>query len=210
MPDLVLKPTPLQNTATPLVLASGSAIRKQLLHNAGLSCLAEPVALEEDVLKAEGLAQGWAASTTALRLAEAKALALHKPEAFVIGADQMLSCEGVLYNKPETQDAARTQLQALRGKTHTLHTAVVVCHKGAVLWQNVSEPKLTMRSFSDTFLDAYLQSEGAECLCSVGAYRLEGPGLQLFEQIEGDYSAILGLPLLPLLEALRNLGVTLS
>lgn len=210
MPDLVLKPTPLQNTVTPLVLASGSAIRKQLLSSAGLSCFAMPADLDESVVKQAGLAQGWSASCTALRLAEAKARAIAMPEAFVIGADQMLSCEGVLYDKPTCLAAARMQLERLRGKTHTLHTAVVVCHKGAVLWQHVCEPKLTMRSFSDTFLEAYLYQEGPLCLASVGAYRLEGPGLHLFAQIEGEHSAILGLPLLPLLGALRDLGVIIS
>lgn len=210
MPDLVLKPTPLQNTATPLVLASGSAIRKQLLSSAGLSCSAVPADLDEGLVKQTGLAKGWSASSTALRLAEEKARAISMPEAFVIGADQMLSCEGVLYDKPASMAAARLQLEALRGKTHTLHTAVVVCHKGAVLWQHVCEPKLTMRSFSDTFLEAYLHQEGTACLASVGGYRLEGPGLHLFAHIDGEHSAILGLPLLALLGALRDLGVIIS
>lgn len=210
MPDLVPKPTPLQNTDVSLVLASSSAIRKQLLTSAGLCCSVVAAQLDEDEIKHIGRAKGWPAATTALRLAEAKARAIQQPEAFVIGADQMLSCDNVLYDKPLSLNAAQQQLEALRGKTHTLHTAVVIVHKGMVIWHHVSEPRLTMRSFSQAFLTAYLHEEGARCLASVGAYRVEGPGLQLFAQIEGEHSAILGLPLFPLLGALRELGVIIS
>lgn len=210
MTDLVLKPTPLQNSDSLLVLASGSVTRKHLLTSAGLSCSVVSPNLDETALKQKGVAQGWAAAETAHRLAEAKALTIQKPDAFVIGADQMLSCNGLLYDKPASLHDARQQLEALKGQTHTLHTAVVLCHRGKVVWQHVAEPKLTMRAFSPAFLQAYLAEEGTNCLSSVGAYRVEGPGLHLFERIEGDYAAILGLPLFPLLHALRNLGIILS
>ncbi|MCG0994876.1 Maf family protein [Acetobacter indonesiensis] len=210
MSDLVLKPTPLQNSGHELVLASTSATRRIVLTNAGLTFSAVASMVDEDVLKTAGKKEGWSPSATALRLAEAKALSVEQPDAFVIGADQMLSCQGVLYDKPADMTAARHQLQALRGQTHSLHTAVVVCRNGAVLWQHVSEPRLIMRRFSDVFLDAYLQEEGARCLASVGSYRVEGPGLHLFAAIEGDHTAILGLPLLPLLTSLREMGVLIS
>lgn len=210
MTDLVLKPTPIQDARHKLVLASGSAIRRTLLENAGLTFSVLSSEVDEAPLKQAGWAEGATPQTVALRLAEAKALSLSCPDAFIIGADQMLSCHGSWYDKPADLPAAREQLLSLKGQTHTLHTAVVVCRNGQVLWQHVSEPQLTMRSFSDAFLDAYLAAEGEECLYSVGAYRIEGPGLHLFARMEGDQTAILGLPLLPLLEGLREMGVLFS
>lgn len=210
MSDLVLKPTPIQDSRHKLVLASGSAIRRTLLENAGLTFSVLSSSVDEEPLKRAGRAEGAPPETVALRLAEAKALSVSCADAFVIGADQMLSCKGDWYDKPADLKAARLQLLSLRGQTHTLHTAVVVCRNGQVLWQHVSEPKLTMRLFSDAFLEAYLAEEGDECLYSVGAYRIEGPGLHLFARMEGDQTAILGLPLLPLLEALREMGVLFS
>ncbi|MDN7352261.1 Maf family protein [Acetobacter senegalensis] len=210
MTDLVLKPTPLQDKRHELVLASGSAIRRIVLANAGLAFSVMPSSVDETELKEVGQREGWSPATVALRLAEAKALAVDVPDAFIIGADQMLSCNGVLFDKPKDRQAARHHLCSLRGQTHILHTAVVVCRNGAVLWQLVSEPRLTMRLFSDAFLEAYLAEEGEHCLASVGAYRIEGPGAHLFERIEGDHTAILGLPLLPLLSALREMSVILS
>lgn len=210
MSDLVLKPTPIQDSRHKLVLASGSAIRRTLLENAGLTFSVLSSSVDEEPLKKVGRAEGAPPETVALRLAEAKALSVSCADAFVIGADQMLSCKGDWYDKPADLAAARQQLLSLRGQTHTLHTAVVVCRNGQVLWQHVSEPQLTMRLFSDAFLEAYLAEEGDECLYSVGAYRIEGPGLHLFARMEGDQTAILGLPLLPLLEALREMGVLFS
>ncbi|OUJ05576.1 nucleoside triphosphate pyrophosphatase [Acetobacter malorum] len=210
MSDLVLKPTPIQDSRHKLVLASGSAIRRKLLENAGLTFSVLSSSVDEEPLKKAGRAEGAPPETVALRLAEAKALSVSCADAFVIGADQMLSCKGDWYDKPADLTAARQQLLSLRGQTHTLHTAVVVCRNGQVLWQHVSEPQLTMRLFSDAFLEAYLAEEGDECLYSVGAYRIEGPGLHLFARMEGDQTAILGLPLLPLLEALREMGVLFS
>jgi septum formation protein len=125
---------------------------------------------------------------------------------FVIGADQTLDLDGRLYDKAETLEAARERLITLRGKTHKLHSAVVVAKEGTPIWREVATATLTMRDFSDAFLDDYLKTEGAAALGSVGCYRLEGPGAQLFSRIEGDYFAILGLPLLGLLDLLRRHG----
>ena len=127
--------------------------------------------------------------------------------AAVIGADQVLVCDGRWFDKPPDLASARAQLRSLRGRTHTLMTAVVCVRDGTELWRCLARPALTMRQFSDGFLDAYLSLEGKAILSSVGAYRFEGPGIQLFDRIEGDHAAILGLPLLPLLGALRQHGV---
>jgi septum formation protein len=125
----------------------------------------------------------------------------------VIGADQVLDCDGVLFDKPADPGAARTQLLALRGRTHRLVSAVVLVRDGQRLWHHVGRADLKMRDFSTRFLDRYLESAGQAALSSVGAYQLEGIGAQLFAAIEGDYFTILGLPLLPLLDNLREHGV---
>ncbi|WP_338333070.1 nucleoside triphosphate pyrophosphatase [Acetobacter sp. LMG 32666] len=207
MTDLVLTPTLIQNRADKLLLASGSEARRRILQNAGLAFDVETSSINEAPLKNEGLQHNWSADTVALRLAEAKALSVQKPDRIVIGADQMLSCEGEWYDKPEGVDGARQQLLKLRGKTHILHTAVVLCFNGQVLWRHVARPMLTMRQFSHAFVERYLAMEGDACLGCVGSYRLEGPGIQLFATIEGDAFAIQGLPLLPLVAALRTLKV---
>lgn len=194
-----------------LVLASGSSARQALLRDSGIAFTVRTQAIDESLHKEEGRQTGESAASVALRLAAAKAQAVSREadrhNAFVIGADQMLSCEGEWFDKPDSRQSARAQLCRLRGKTHFLHSAVVLCRRGEVVWSHVEEPKLEMRDFSDAFLDAYLEVEGEACLASVGAYRLEGPGIQLFSRIEGEYSAILGLPLLPLFEELRSQGV---
>ncbi|MGD7069727.1 Maf family protein [Acetobacter sp. AAB5] len=207
MQDLVLMPTPLQNRDSKLLLASGSFSRRKMLEDVGLDFDVQVGNVNEDILKAAGKREGWKPEAVALGLAEAKALSVQQPDAFIIGADQMLSCDSVWYDKPKDLAQAREQLLALRGHTHILHTAVVLCRNGQVVWQHVDQPRLTMRLFSEAFLDAYLQTEGPACLASVGAYRLEGPGLQLFAYIEGDSFSIQGLPLLPLLEVLREMKV---
>ena len=125
---------------------------------------------------------------------------------FVIGSDQTLDLDGALYDKAEDLAAARARLQLLRGRTHRLHSAVVVARDGAPIWREVVTASLTMRDFSDAFLEAYLANEGEAALGSVGCYRLEGAGAQLFSKIEGDYFAILGLPLMGLLDLLRRHG----
>jgi septum formation protein len=195
-----------------LVLASASTIRAQLLAAAGVAFRIEPVELDEGVLKQACRAEGRDAAGCAFALAEAKArqVSARYGRSVVIGADQLLVCEEVWFDKPEDLGQARIQLQALRGRTHELVTAVCAVQDGSGLWYAVSRPRLTMRNFTDAFLEDYIPAEGADILGSVGAYRLEGRGAQLFEQIEGDYFAILGLPLIELLGFLRTTGMILS
>ncbi|HEY1930636.1 MAG TPA: Maf family protein [Acetobacteraceae bacterium] len=202
----------LQHSTPRLVLASASTSRRALLDAAGLRFVTHPADIDEAALKRAAQAEAASAETAALRLAHAKAahVAVSEPDALVIGADQILVCDGIWFDKPPDRAAARTQLQTLRGSTHVLATAVV-CHRGDVrLWQHIVLPRLTMRTFSDDFLDAYLALEGDHVLGSVGAYGLEGLGVHLFEAVEGDHAAILGLPLLPLFAFLRRIGVLLG
>jgi septum formation protein len=199
----------LQADVPPLILASASAARRTVLAAAGLRFAVRPAAVDEASVKRAARSEGLDATTAALRLADAKAAAVarQEPQALVIGADQILTCDGMWYDKPEDLAAARRQLLALRRRTHELATAVVCRTGDRMLWQHVALPRLTMRAFSETFLDAYLAVEGERVLGSVGAYRLEGPGVQLFARVEGDHATILGLPLLSLLEFLRGVGV---
>ena len=190
--------------APPLVLASGSAARRALLQAAGLRFTVHPPEVDEAAFKA----RGGDPADIAMALAEAKAAAA--PGAVVIGADQMLVCDGACFDKPLTHAHAHAQLGRLRGRRHELLTAVACWRHGAPAWRHLSRPALTMRTFSDSFLRAYLAAEGDAVLRCVGAYRLEAAGLHLFERVEGDHSAILGLPMLPLLEFLRGSGVVLA
>jgi septum formation protein len=192
----------------PLVLASGSTTRARLLADAGLSVLVDPAAVDEEEIRAAFNAEGRHAEACATALAESKAMRVsgrHRG-ALVLGADQILDCGGRWFEKPATIEAARAQLAALRGKRHTLVSAAAVVRNGSVIWHATDRAHLTMRGFSDGFLEAYIATAGAELLDSVGAYRLEGLGAQLFERIEGDFFTILGLPLLPLLDFLRGHG----
>jgi septum formation protein len=196
----------------PLILASASPIRKKLLAAAGLKVRVEPPLVDEEAIKRIFEVNREAAPDCALALAEAKAqeVAGHHQHVLVVGADQILVCGSTWFNKPADLGDARAQLQALRGRTHELFTAVCVVRKAARIWHTVSLAKLTMRHFSDGFLDAYLGSEQAAALGSVGGYRLEEKGVQLFSDIQGDYFAILGLPLLELLRFLRSRGALAS
>ena len=191
-----------------LVLASKSSARRAVLEGAGVPFEAVGSGVDEDVTKGELLARRATPRLVAEALAEEKALAVSvgRPE-LVLGADQTLEFQGQLYDKAETLDAARERLKALRGKPHMLHSAVVVAERGAVVWRETQSATLRMRDFSDAFLETYLAAEGEAALGSVGCYRLEGPGVQLFSKIEGDYFTILGLPLMGLLELLRKRGV---
>jgi septum formation protein len=194
-----------------LVLASASAARRALLAGAGLRFEAVAAAVDEAAIKEAAQAEAIPPADAALMLADAKAerIARRDPEALVIGCDQLLVCDGQWFDKPTDPAAARAQLRRLRGRRHELVTAVV-CHRyGGRIWQHVALPRLWMRNFSEAFLEAYLAAEGERVTQSVGGYRLEGPGVQLFARIEGEYAAILGLPLLPLLGFLRDHGVLL-
>jgi septum formation protein len=193
----------------PLILASSSPVRAELLRNAGLAFRVEPAAIDEGEIKAAFHAERRAAADCANALAEAKAMRVARRHSgsLVIGADQLLICEGSWFDKPGDRAAARAQLLALRGKRHELVSAVCVVRDGETLWHFVDRSALTMRNFSDEFLEDYLNAAGADILGSVGAYHLEGLGVQLFARIEGGHFAILGLPLLPLLDFLRDHGV---
>jgi len=195
--------------AAPVVLASASAVRAALLEQAGVSVRRDPAGIDEDEVKASFRGEGLDAASCATALAEAKAARVSQrhADALVIGADQMLVLGARWFDKPRDLADARAQLQALRDQRHELVTAAAVARNGAVIWRLVDRPALIMRGFSDAFLDAYLAAVGDEALGVVGAYRLEGLGVQLFARIEGDYFSILGLPLLPLLEFLRGHGV---
>lgn len=192
-----------------VLLASESRTRVALLRHAGITCTAERSGIDEDEIKRALRREGAKAIEAAETLAEFKAVKVSRRHAgaLVIGADQILECEGEWLGKPRDLDRARAQLSALRGKSHELATAVVVARDGARIWHHVVRPRLEMRAFSDAFLDLYLDSVGRAACDSVGAYQLEGLGVQLFSRVEGDYFAILGLPLLPLLDFLRNHGV---
>jgi septum formation protein len=188
-----------------ITLASTSAIRAELLRAACVSIDVAAPQVDESALKAALVAQGAAPKSVADALAEAKAVKLSSRRAgLVIGADSTLELDGQLYDKPLSMAEARTHLLAYRGRPHRLHAAVVIAEGGAPVWRHLSTARLTVRDFSDAFLDHYLAQEGEALLSSVGCYRLEGLGAQLFTQIDGDYFSILGLPLLPILDYLRT------
>ena len=188
-----------------LVLASASTARAAILEHAGFEVTRVPAAVDEAEVKEAFRREGRPAADCAVALATAKAERISRRHrgAFVIGADQMLVCGDVWFDKPPDLDHARAQLIALRGHTHELVSAVVVFRDGEDLWHYLDRARLTMRPFSDAVLDEYLAAAGESVLGSVGAYQLEGLGVHLFSRIEGDYFSILGLPLLPLLDFLR-------
>lgn len=199
-------------TSEPIILASASTARAAMLRAAGVVFTVEPAAIDEAQLKQEARQTGATAIDCAMTLAVAKACCMSDrvPEALVIGADQILAIGSRWLDKPRNLNEARLQLQTLRGSTHTLATAASVARAGRVLWRAASEPELTMRAFSDAFLAEYVAAEGEALLGSVGAYRLEGRGVQLFSRITGDHFAVLGLPLIELLGFLHERGVVLS
>jgi septum formation protein len=193
-----------------LVLASGSRIRATLLANARLDYTVDPATVDERAVEAPLLEAGFPPEDIAQVLAEAKALdvAGRRPQDLVIGADQVLGLGNARFTKPADMEAARRQLLDLSGKTHELHSAVVLARGDEVLWRHVSTARLTMRALSPAEIGRYLALAGDAVLSSVGCYQLENVGVRLFERIEGDYFTILGLPLLPLLGELRALGET--
>ena len=199
----------MQSDQPRLILASQSRFRAALLAAAGVRVDAMPAHIDEAEIKRAARAEGMSADDTAMTLASLKALRLARqhPDALVIAADQLLVCGDEWFDKPADLAAAGAHLRALRGRTHTLVTAVL-CQRGPLrVWQHVARPTLTMRDLSDDFIERYIASEGDVLTTTVGAYRIEGPGIQLFNRIEGEHSAIIGLPLLPLLAFFRQHGV---
>lgn len=195
-----------------IILASGSATRRAMLDSAGVRFAVDTAPVDEAAVKAAMRAETNSPGRVAETLAELKAtrVSARHPGVIVIGADQMLDCEGVWFDKPENADQARDQLRQLRGKTHRLTSSVVAMRDGRRLWQHTQAADLTMRHFSDAFLDHYLAQTGTAVLDCVGVYQLEGLGAQLFMLVEGDHFTILGLPLLALLDFLRENGELLA
>ena len=191
---------------TRLILASKSPFRSALLKNAGIEFSSESADIDERAVEAPLYETGATPEEVAQVLAEAKALdvAEKNPGAVVIGCDQTLSLGDEIFHKPANMEAAGRQLLQFSGKTHQLNSAVVLVKDGETLWRHVSVARMTMRELSPAFIGRYLGRVGDSALSSVGAYQVEGPGIQLFEKIEGDYFTIVGLPLLPLLAELRK------
>ncbi len=195
-----------------VILASTSRTRISLLMAAGVPIEAFPPGVDEEAVKQALRGEGASPEAAAEALAELKATRLSRrwPEALVLGADQMLECENRWFDKPADPEAARRQLLDLRGRRHRLVSSVVLMQNGVRLWHHTAGATLTMRPFSEAFLETYLEKAGPAILTSVGAYQLEGLGSQLFSSIDGDHFTILGLPLLPLLDILRHHGVILT
>lgn len=194
-----------------IILASGSASRRAILSGAGVAATNIKPLVDEETARAAFRAEGMSVRDQAMQLAEMKAVKVSSNhEGLVIGGDQMLSLEGVPFDKPIGMDGAREHLKAMSGKAHTLETGIVIAENGRPVWRHLARPKLTMRTLSDAFIDHYLQTAGEDILSTVGAYQLEGIGAQLFTKIEGDYFSILGLPLLPLLDYLRTREVLIA
>lgn len=198
--------TPLWLAPAPLLLASASATRRDLLTGAGLPVETEPARIDERALEAEGGEIVPADLARSLARAKAEEVAARHPGRVVIGADQVLECEGRIFHKPADLKAAHAHLTRLQDRTHQLHSAVAILRDGRAE-DFVETARLTMRPLDAEAIDAYLRLAGVAVTTSVGAYQLEGLGIHLFERVEGDHSTILGLPLTPLLARLRGMGL---
>lgn len=193
----------------PFILASTSPFRRDMLANAGLDFDIVRPEIDERVVEETVAGSGLAPTDIASLLAEAKAVDVSErhPGRIVIGCDQILSLDEEVLHKPEDMEAARRRLLALSGKTHELHSAIVAARDGVALWRHVSTARMTVRKLDPAFVGQHLARVGDKALSSVGAYQIEGEGVQLFDRIEGSHFTIVGLPLLPLLAFLREQGV---
>jgi nucleoside triphosphate pyrophosphatase len=190
----------------PLILASQSEVRRMLLTAAGIPVKTDPADLDERALEAKAKSQSAGALAALLAREKAIVVAGRHGGGLTLGADQTLALGAERMIKPQDRDGARAQLRALRGRTHELHSAIAFVQHGAVQFEHVGVARLTMRDFSEQFLESYLDAAGPSVTASVGAYQVEGVGLQLFERVEGDYFTVLGLPLLQALDFLRRVG----
>ena len=204
-----------QLPAGDLVLASASSIRAKILHDAGLSCRRYPVAIDEESVRASASAEAVSVGDIAIMLAEMKAAAAVQrlafetdpSPAFVLGCDQILACDEVIYSKPHDLAMAKAQLMALSGKTHQLFSAAVLIRHGERIWHHLAIAKITMRRLDECFIDSYLDRLGAAALSSPASYQIENLGVHLLSRIDGCHFSILGLPLLELLGILREHGL---
>ncbi len=194
---------------TMLILASASGVRARLLREAGVRFGVRPADLDEALVKKQLVEDGITSDGMAAALAERKALDVSdaSPRALVLGCDQVLVCENRIFDKPRDAADAHETLQFLRGKSHQLITACALAQTGEIIWQHQEHATLWMRDFSKAFLESYLKAEGTAVMSAVGCYQLEGRGAQLFDRVEGNFFSILGLPLIPLLGALRRYGI---
>jgi septum formation protein len=193
----------------PIILASGSETRARMLKQAGLDFAVIPASVDEESVRESMQAEHADFRAIAMALAELKAMRVSRNQdmTLVVGADQILHCEGTLYGKPDSRAGAAAQLAALSGKSHTLASAVCVARQGDVIWRHVETAEMKMRRLSDAFIARYLDAAGPVICGNAGAYAVEGVGIQLFTQVSGDHFVIQGLPLLPLLIFLRDHGV---
>ncbi|MEO1135613.1 MAG: Maf family protein [Pseudomonadota bacterium] len=190
-----------------IILASGSAIRAEILRQAGIDFEVMKPSVDEDVIKRQGAKDDLSLEALAMRLAEAKCLNIaEKTDAIVIGSDQIMEFKGRAYDKPGDMKEARARLLAIQGAPHTLINAIAVAKRGEIVWRNIDRPMLFVRPLTESEVDAYLEACEPDILNSVGAYQVEKLGSRLFEKINGDHFAVLGLSLLPILSYLRGEG----
>jgi len=197
---------PLWLAGEPLVLASKSAIRHALLRDAGVPVEVQPADIDERTIEQQNPARDAGELAALLAREKARTIAARLPGRLVLGADQTLALGARRFAKPGDRAGARAQLEALRGRTHELHTAVALMRESTIVFEHREVARLTMRAFSDSFLESYLDAAGSAVTASVGGYQLERIGIQLFERIEGEHFVILGLPLVALLQYLRQVG----